>query len=251
MFFSLKQLLTIAAATAGSSAASAQYAISDSSFLSNAILHIKTLHSVPFHHQQHLFNGNAYKETPINKNFDIGHPFFGSENMVLSNLEYDGVFYEAVPLLYDLLQDQVATVLPGSNVRIALVNRYIGKLIIGKHIFEYVDTTHTLTRPSFDPGIYEVLLDTGIKVYAKRKKVRSQSNQSTSLRQEFLQRDEFFVSKNGEFTKISSKKTLLETFESHANSLNEFLKKSKVRFSKSPERAIIAAAKFYQSIPLK
>ena len=55
--------------------------------------------------QSPLYNGSQYLEYPFI--IQDGHPFFGSQDFVNATILFDGLTFEDVPTLYDIVRDQV------------------------------------------------------------------------------------------------------------------------------------------------
>src|SRR5215475_3684807 len=55
--------------------------------------------------QSPLYNGSQYIEYPFI--IQDGHPFFGSQGFVNATIRFEGMTFDEVPTLYDIVRDQV------------------------------------------------------------------------------------------------------------------------------------------------
>lgn len=218
----------------------------DTTFLKNAISHMGDMYSELFTEQLQLYNGIAYKEIQVNRNLDRGNPFFLLDSMGIEQIRFDGVLYSNIRLQYDLLQNQVITTLPNTNLKIALIHDKVQHFTVHGHFFENI-REGALPSENFQPGFYEVLYKGKVCVYAKRIKVITESNNNLVIKRNFVDKVDLYVYKDGIYYLIKSKKLLLEVLEEHEE-VNNSMKAISGRFSKNKERFVVRAVETYDRL---
>lgn len=113
------------------SAAFAQNSASDTAFLQRSVKHAMAAYEGAIGVETHLYNGTEYvdyKQPHIK-----GDQFLISKSVARGKIFYDGTWYTQVPMLYDLVTDEV--VLPHNSSGLMM------KLISGKiDHFSYTNT---------------------------------------------------------------------------------------------------------------
>lgn len=129
-----------------------------------------------------LFNGTEYVGYVARP---AGHPFFETQNMVPANVYYDGVLFHDIPILYDLVNDQLIIDNHSKTRRIILNSEKVTYFEIGDHFF---------IRPQTDSaggnapgGFYERLYNGRTKVLVKRKKQVNTITSSEGIRESYDQ----------------------------------------------------------------
>jgi len=230
--------LSTAIASLGTFAASAQTINPDSVYLSralgNAISNSKTENSP-------LFNGKLYSSSAYNPEY--GHPFYASSEWQVGTITYDGVTHSHVPLLYDIVQDEVLIQPPNNPSSISLVKEKVSQFTVHNHTYVYKKAVAGSILPE---GFYDLLFDGKVNALARHeKKPKSVSKSSTVLKTYFKSSDQYFISKDGAYYTVKNQSDILKLFPESKAALNQFMNEHKLSFKKEPEQALKQIAAFY------
>ncbi len=159
--------------------------------------------------QRVYINGREYKPIPIGRH-DVGSPFLISRDFKVGAIDYGGIHYDSIPLLYDVVQNELVTTLPNTTVHIALVTEHIQRFMLGGRDFEYIAAGGRSDEIS---GVFEVLYrGEHVEVLVRRSKVIAESNHASFIKKEFVERNVVYIRKEHVFYPVKNKKSLLEIF---------------------------------------
>jgi hypothetical protein len=205
------------------------------SFPESGIRFARQLYTDLFTQQMQLYNGGKYNEVLLNPEIDRGHPFFISEELTIGTVLYNNIEYTNIPLQYDVLTDQIITVLPNTNFKISLIKDHVQSFTLLDHYFV------NLTNKEIVPGFYELLLNDTMKVIARRtkKSVESSYNNNIIVRRSYIPKSEFYVFNNDQYFLIRNKKSLILVFQNQKEIVNSYIRQMKTSFRKDKEKYII------------
>lgn len=187
-----------------------------------------------------LYNGSEY----IFKSHGVsGHPFFGSDHLINSTIEYDGTTYYDIPLAYDLVQDRVFITDSSMNFNIQLFSERLSSFTIDGHHFVRIVTDSGKSKISGD-GFYDLLYDGKIKVLAKRIKM-AENGFHLEDPMRFVSYNAYFLMMNNDYLSVDSKKSLLKAFKDQKDLVKKYYRKSGLNFKKNPEQAIVSTTDYY------
>lgn len=190
-----------------------------------------------------LFSGHEYPDYPFR--FSIGHPYFSSDKWTLGTVTYQGITYEKVPLLYNLVTDNLIILNDSGLLKIQLVKEQVKAFSLGAHQFIHV-CTHALQAGNLKCGFYDVLESGKATLLARRTK-NLQTVVTDKVQVNVAARIFFFIGKNGVFKPINSRKDLLHFFADQKE-VQRFIKKNRIRYRSQPERALTEAVAFYNGL---
>ena len=217
----------------------------DSSVLSTQIGNAVNFYTKYIGENSGIYNGSEY----VAYDFHIqGHQYYEWNNPQPSSVKYDGIFYEKVPLAYDIVRDEVITTTYNDNVRIRLVSEKISYFSIQDHFFERL-IQDSSNKSVISTGFYERLYNGQMKVFAKRKKkIQEVVNTTEGDKQWFKEFDQFFVLKKNTYYAIQSKSDLFSLFDDKGKAVKKYLRKNKLKFKRQPESTILYAVKYYDQL---
>jgi hypothetical protein len=213
----------------------------DTLFQEAAVKNTIKLYARSIQGQTSLYNGSQYREP--NRSNNDQHPFFDSDDWVFGTVNYDGEFYDNVPLLYDITADKIVTENYYNADQITLVSGKLTAFTMGKHTFTKLSHT-TLPRS----GFYQVLYDGASMVVARRQKVIREKIISQTIEIEFDPRYRYFLFKNGAYFQVKSKASVLKVLKDEKAALRQFISKNKIRFKYAPETALRRVAAQYDNL---
>jgi len=193
--------------------------------------------------QMLLYNGIKYDEVARNPDVDFGHPFYLMDNVIEGSIRYNGVTYDNVLLQYDIVTDQIVTVLPNTNYKISLIKSHIQEFTLKGHRFVFV-------ADGIAPGFYEVLLDGRIKVVAKRRKRISESyyNYNLFIKRKYFESGDLFVILDNIFFPVKSKKSLRNIFANSEQEFSSAIKNVSTSFKSERERYVIQLVEYFNGL---
>ncbi|GAB3246416.1 hypothetical protein GCM10027347_01260 [Larkinella harenae] len=212
----------------------------DSSFREQAIryAHNRYVRSVP--DQARIYTGAEYVgHRPTIK----GHPYLDSLWQT-GTIMYDGIVYENIRILYDLVNDVVVVPHIDSVYRIQLQSIKVNRFSIPNHSVVRL-VRDTVNNLGLRTGFYDQLYDGRTKVLAKRVKTIKTDFVQNTVKEEYLTGDSFFIGKNGVFYPVKSKKSVFKLLAEHKKELRKYLRDNRIRFAENREVAIVKLAQHY------
>lgn len=191
--------------------------------------------------QSPLYQGREYL------GFDnriIGHAFFASDEWSQATIQYDGVLYEGVRLLFDIVNEEVIVLHPNDYAKIKLLNEQISWFSFSGHTFIRLAGNEAVP----EAGLYERLYDGKLMVLAKRKKQLSSYTSDKELIREFEEKNRLYIKKEGIYHAVKSKRSVLKVLKEQKKELRRFLRKNKIKYRKNRDAAIVKMAGFYDSL---
>jgi hypothetical protein len=190
--------------------------------------------------QSPLYNGSQYIEYPFI--IQDGHPFFGSQGFVNATIRFDGMTFDEVPTLYDIVRDQVV---------ILDYHKYYKIILLADKIERFELDGHTFVRLQQDSlneiktGFYEQLYQGNATLFAKREKKISQQYSNMEINNVVYTHSYYYIKKGDAFYPVTSKKSLLNSLKPKQKEVQQYLKKNNIKFKKAPEKAALMAVEYY------
>ena len=197
-----------------------------------------------FHEQMQLYNGTKYDEVLRNPEIDRGHRFFLTENLIHGDIQYGGVAYSDVQLQYDIVTDQIITVLPNTSYKISLIKNLVSEFILQDHRFIHLEDKGIAS------GFYEILLDGKIKVFVKRTKRISESyyNHNLFVKRNYSEKNELYVLVDKTFYLIKGKKSLQQIFNYNKQDFSAAIRYVNTSFKREKEQYVVQFVEFYNNL---
>ena len=210
----------------------------DTLFLIQARQNEVALYSKAMVAQSHLFNGTEYGDY---RSLKEEHPLLFLD-WIDGSVFYEGVFYENIPLLYDISTDKLITEHYSSRQKIELIDSKIESFHLQNYHFVH------LRDDRLRKGFYELVYDGTTKVYMRRQKALQQSLAGTEIRRSFGEKELYYIFKQGNYYSVKNKKTVLATLRERKSELNQFISKNHIRFKINREKSIAMVAEYYDNI---
>jgi hypothetical protein len=213
---------------------------STSTDTSTAIISIKTYFQNEIREDAHLYSGKEYsKYEPGIKGF----PFFKNDEMLNGEILYDGNVYKDVPMLFDIVRQQVVINTYNQETRIQLLTEKIKYFTLNGHRFETVSQAEG-KDDNISKGLYDVVYTGKASMLVKRfKKIKK------GLRAEdpytFTEEDEFFIRNGKNLYGISGKNAVMQALDDKKDLVKTCIRKNKLRFKKNIEKDLITVATYY------
>ena len=216
----------------------------DTLILLNSIAKAKEFYTKSIGAEAHLFNGVAHKEFITHKN-DVGHPYFFSNDWIKGSIRYEGDAYNNISIQYDLIHDKVIIEHPYSFFKLELIDEKINAFTIQGHTFVKL-ASDTSKNPQIKAGIFDLLYNGNMKVYAKRRKDKQEVMDAGSIKYVISEKNQYFIYKGGIYYPVKNKSSVLKVLRDRKAVVKKQLSKNKIHFKANRELALYQSAKFYE-----
>lgn len=167
-----------------------------------------------------------------------GFAYYLSKDFQPGSVIYDGVLYHNVPIMYDMVKDEVI-VRHTRGFFFSLISEKVKAFSIGDHSFLRIQGDE---HNELNTGFYEVMHDRGIVLLAHRGKIIVENIVVPNIERKFVESYQFYAVKDGVFHKIRNERTVLNLLQARKAELRQHLKKSGIKFRKNPELALLTLA---------
>jgi len=183
--------------------------------------------------QSLLYNGAAFTSyDPSMK----GHAFFETDTLRKGSVLYDGIWYESIRMLYDIIAD-----------KLIIANDYGNYLHpVPEKMEQFVLDGHTFIRTS--KGYYDLLCSGALEIRAKRFKQVEEYSSVQELTRTATEIDHFYLVKEGVYHPLGNVRSLLALLGDKKGTVRQYLRKNKISLRKNRELAIVKAAQYYNQL---
>lgn len=213
---------------------------SDTSFVQQAKRQAIRLYDQSMHGQEHVYEGNEY----IAHDHRIKiHPFYLTDSLRNGTLTYRNVSYQGVPILYDIVRDELAIQPPESGYRISPHTDKIESFTLGS--LQFVRLTGD-SASGIPTGFYEILHNGPVSLLAHRIKTVHEDISSGVYKADYVPKDRFFVQKSSSYHEVKTKRSVLSLFPNQSKPLRKFLRTNKFKFNdEQRETALVNVIQWY------
>ncbi|MFL5748787.1 MAG: hypothetical protein ACJ751_29210 [Niastella sp.] len=191
--------------------------------------------------QSRLYNGVEH----IGYSYKIkGFAYFLQNELSIGTIVYDELEFANVPMLYDLLKDQVVIQHLDGFFKIGLISSKVQSFNLLNHHFIRLDS---MPGTPITGGFYDKLYTGNTKVLVKRRKFIEEIVKE-EIEREFIATNPAFIQKEDSYYAIKNYKSLLTVLKDKAPQVKQYLRKNRIKFRKDPENTILKAAVYYDSI---
>jgi hypothetical protein len=192
-----------------------------------------------------LINGSEYF-VPFNGG--ITNPFYGSLQLMSSELWYIGQYFPNIFLLYDIYSDKLVLRNKDKSGLYAMVELDQSKVeafTLYSHHFKKMINPNFSTKNGYE-GFYDVLYEgVSISLVSKRLKVENQTN----TRVEYKQDDLFFIVVRGKWKLIKGFRSFLDLDET--DEIKRFVKEKNIRTNRLEESDMKVISVFCDNLTLR
>ncbi|NDK56759.1 hypothetical protein [Pontibacter fetidus] len=217
----------------------------DTTFLEHSINDAVQRYRIAVGLQAHLYTGPEYYSPA--KHYMTGHQFFNEKLLRKSAVFYDGTWFTDVPLLYDVVLDEVVTIHQGTGYFQKLIKEKTGAFVTDGHTFINL-TADSVAGTDMPPGYYDLCYKGSVKVLARRKKEQQERATINGMEGEYLTVDKFYIWKDGIYYPVTRKSTMLKVLQDQKKELNRFARTNNLKFRKNREASIVKLAQLYDTL---
>ncbi len=195
-------------------------------------------------HQSGLYNGSEYVQY-LNL-LKEGHPYFDTSVLTIGKVHYDGLAYNDVPMLYDIITDQIVIQHYNKVFLVQLIRSRIDSFNIQEHQFLHLGRDSIAER--IQEGFYDRIYNGNIKLFVKRKKTIQESIPDMQVERRVYQNDKYFLYMDSVYHDIYSEASILNLMKDKRAELKQTLRKHKVKFRKNREYAMKLLTEYYDAL---
>lgn len=186
--------------------------------------------------QSGIYNGSEYVQyTHLLKE---GFPYYDTTLITRGNLFYDKMEYTDVPMLYDLIKDELILQHFNKVFLIQLVKNKVSWFKIHDHFFVHLAADSLHSPRSFRNGFYDVCYDGQVKFYVKRIKEIQESIPDMKIERKVYKNDRYFIYKDGIYYDVNSQRSVLKVLSKYQSEQKKAVKSRKIRYRRNREAAI-------------
>jgi hypothetical protein len=172
-------------------------------------------------------------------------PFYPEETQWnIGSVQYENMWYRNVPLMYDIYKDEV--IIKHNRGPYILYRDRVQEFSILDKVFIRIDEDKK--NGIATEGFYQRLSTGKITMFAKRIKKTEEDKSSAVLEIRFIFKTRFYILKDGHYSLISSRKSLLTLLNDKSSELRQYIKKAKLKYRANRELYITQVADFYNKL---
>ena len=196
--------------------------------------------------ESRLYNGHEYLPYDPHLKGNALFPY-DAQSWLIGEVNYDGIVYKGVPMMYDINKDVVVVLLYNKFSMFSLLSERVADFSLGGHHFVRL-TADQLANNKVDMtvGFYDQLYGGTTEVLASRKKtLQNSSNAVAAPETRFISTDDYYIKKSGTYYKVSGQGSILKVLKDKKSAIQQYFKQNHIRFKDNPEDAMAKMAYFY------
>jgi hypothetical protein len=226
-----------------------QTAQNDSAYLQTTLNQTITSFNKLIGQQSRLYNGHEYQVYDRSIKGNALFPL-DAETWELGSVNYDGIIYKDVPMMYDIYKDVVVVLLYNKFSRYSLLNERVHDFTLSDHHFVRIEADSLTNNSSgVTTGFYDQLYGGRIEVLAKRTKtIQNSTNVTASLETYFIEKNEYYIRKGNTYYSVGSQSSFLKVLKDKKNILQQYIRENKIKFKNDPENVMARIASYYDHL---
>jgi hypothetical protein len=192
----------------------------------------------------HIYNGYEYF-TP-DRNIK-GSPYYIADGPIPADLAYDDSYYQHIPILYDLVKDEVVINRLGQNFKISLVSDKLNSFSYRNHEFIRI-SRDSANGVQLNTGFYDRMYAGKTSVLVKRKKRLQETLNYNVTSYEYMEENIYYVVFAGQIVEVDGKSSVMKLFNSKKSEIKAFLRKNKLNFKSDFEKTLVATTAYYDQL---
>ncbi len=175
-----------------------------------------------------------------------GTAYFDSANWQKGTLVYQNIVYKDVSMKYDLVADELVIFHVNGFSRVILFTPWVQSFTLGHNKFVYLSSREA---PMGREGIYQELVKGKVSLYAKRSKLIAERPSAFSIEKEFEDKHSFYVFIAGKYSKVSTRKEIMELVKVKKSQIRSMLKAAGLQpFRHNRDLAMTKIIEYYNEL---
>lgn len=192
-----------------------------------------------------IYNGSEYVQyTHLLKE---GHPFFDTTLLKQGSVFYNHLLYDNVPMLYDIIRDELIAQHFNKVFLIQLIRSKIDWFELYGHKYIHLGRDST-KKGNVKNGFYDLVYNGKLKMYVKRVKLIQESIPNMQVERRVYSKNRYFIYKNDVYHEVFSQSSVLKALPGHSNELRQAVRSNKIKFRKNREAAIKLMVEKYDAL---
>jgi len=187
-----------------------------------------------------LFSGREY--TGYDRQFK-GEPYFISDSMNAGSVWYNGLCFRDIPMLYDILNDNLIILSFLKDTRICLASERTDSFRLLGHSFIRILTDSSQPQP-IPSGFYDEIYPGKTAVLIRRWKTGIMPI-DPGQPPRYIQRTAWFIKKKDLYYPVHSKKEFFALLADKRKQVLKYLRSQNLKYRKDPELTMSRAAEYY------
>jgi hypothetical protein len=197
--------------------------------------------NIPFH--QEVISGGYYVDPPNNIE---GHPYLRDKKFEIGNITINGLFYEQVPILYDIHKDLIITFHPLHRQKTIIQAEKINSFsILEPQQIKFVKIEDSFDYGNHNNGFYELVIDGNAQLFCKHFKTVNSKKETGKYSRIFIEDFDFMLKKGNEFLLVKKRKDVFEFLGLEKKAIQKELKSKDVFFQRSPRAYLSTVTEFF------
>jgi hypothetical protein len=166
-----------------------------------------------------IYKGKQY----YNYRYHIGQPYFHINDFRPATIHYDGIQYDNIPLMYDLVRDEVVILHFNDYTKLILVNDYVESFTVSGYKYVHLRKNNVV----IPNGLYQVLYEGDVKCYKKNIKRKREKTTNLILELEIVESKKYFLeNENGIVVSFQKMSGLLRNLKEKRRELKKYIKEN-------------------------
>jgi len=193
-----------------------------------------------------VYTGSSYFDAYGNIQ---NHQFFVDDYWEFGSVIYDNYSYDSIFLMYDIYQDLLLIENFNSEGFLSPIKLYTPKVSYFQlHGFEFIRLEKD-TISNIKEGFFNLMYNgDDLQVLVKRRKEIVNANEINSVREEFIEKDRYYIRKDGLYHQVRKRGSILKVLYDHKKEVKAFIRKNNFMFKISPETQMVEVVKYYDSL---
>jgi hypothetical protein len=194
--------------------------------------------------QSRLFNGKLYRDYTIP--LTAGHPYFHTDQFETGTIWYDGMVFEDIPVLYNIVSEEVITPHYNKVQWISLRNDKVSAFSFGRHYI--VKIIADSASPDITTGFYQQLYGGKTAALKKRSKFLVEGISNNQLARTMRVVERRYLFHDGKWNRVSSLRSVLKLVDGHNAAIRQHLRSARIKYRKRPDEALSRIAAYYDQL---
>lgn len=192
-----------------------------------------------------VYNGEQYEYYTFKME---GDPFFETNQYTAGWVSYQGRIYDSLPMIYDVVRNQLVVLSPDHISRIVIMNRFVDSFSLSNHTFISLAEDHK--KNLYNPGFYDLLYSgNAVQFLERHVKEMVSTIPGNVLVTVFRPKNRYYVHKKELYYLVSNKKDAFRVFGDKLHDLKKMMRQKHLKIKrKNFETAMIKLTAFYDQL---